>query len=327
MVTKSVDLTGLIPNTISNVIAQEAVSQSAVMTLGTRVPIPAGKSSVPIPALFPEAEFVNEPGGRKPFTRFAFQTRDITAEEIATTVAIPDSYLEDSAINLWAFARPRLAEAIGRVVDRAVIANQGAPASYPTGGITAFATRAPDGIDAIDTVNNAMGEVEDRGMLITGHAVDIRAKSVFRGVRDNTGALLLDRQQVEQRQMDSLYGAPIAWTALQGADFDFVTGNWGCLVVGIRSDIRYKFSDNGVLADSDGRVTVSAFQDNQTLLKVWARIGVAIVKPITQFSEHEDPEDPDSPLVGENPFSYATLKPRGAAATGRRVAVKASAKS
>ena len=36
----------------------------------------------------------------------------ITAEEIAAVVAIPEQYLEDNTINLWNWARPKLAEAI-----------------------------------------------------------------------------------------------------------------------------------------------------------------------------------------------------------------------
>lgn len=299
----SVDMTGLIPPTYSNQIMQEAVLQSATLALGTRVPIPTGKASIPVPSLFPQAGFVAAAGGRKPFARFALEQREIVAEEIACTIAIPDSYLSDSAINLWEFARPRLAEAIGMTLDAAVFTGAGAPASYPVGGLAAFATRAGTGIDAIDTVNNAMAVVEDVGLNVTGHAADIRVKSVFRGVRENTGALLLDTAQIENRQIDRLYGVPIAWNTLLGPDFDFVTGAWNCLLVGVRQDIQYKFSDSGVLVDDQGLVQVSAFQDNQMLLKVWARIGVTIIKPITRLDE-----DPNNP-VGVNPFSIATLKP------------------
>jgi HK97 family phage major capsid protein len=298
-----IDASGLIPTTYVNQVFQQAATTSAVLTLGRKLPIPTGKTSIPIPASFPVAGFVTAPGGRKPWTDFRIETQEIIAEEIAATIAIPDSYVEDSSINLWAYARPLLAEAIATTLDAAVFAGTGAPASYPQGGIEAFGQEADAGIDAIDTVNNAMGLVEAEGLPVTGSAADLRVKSVLRGVRDNTGALLLDTQQVQGNAVNQLYGVPIAWNSYMSPDFDFITGDWACLVVGVRQDIRYETSNSGVLTDANGKVLVSAFQDNQTLMKIWARIGVAILQPVTPYTT------PD----GAKPFAYAQLAGTSAA--------------
>jgi hypothetical protein len=40
------------------------------------------------------------------------------------------------------------------------------------------------------------------------------------------------------------------------------------LVIGVRSDIRYELSQDAVIADENGKVVISAFQDNVAVLKV-----------------------------------------------------------
>ncbi|MBO0885463.1 MAG: hypothetical protein J2P17_35030, partial [Mycobacterium sp.] len=98
---------------------------------------------------------------------------------------------------------------------------------------------------------------------------------------------------------------------------DFITGAWRYLMLGVRSDIRYAMSTEGVIKQSDGTIAVSAFQDNVTLLKVWARFACVLVKPVTR----RQPE-------GASPFAMATLvnggsnggqtEPNGRTATATR---------
>lgn len=281
----SIDLSGLIPTTFVQQIIRYARTQSAVLTLGRRVPIPTGRSSIPIPGAFPKASFITAPGGRKPFADLAIGPQELVAEEVAAVIAVPDSYLEDASINLWQYAQPLLSDAIALAVDNAVLFGIGAPASYPPGGIVADAAQAGDGVDALDTVNLAMGLIEDQGLPVSGHAAALSTKQLFRGLRDATGALILGRDQIEQDWFDTLYGVRVNWNTYLSAAVNFITGNWDCLVVGVRQDIRYRFSNEGVLLNDAGQVAISAFQDNQTLLKVWARIGVTLVKPVTPVTD------------------------------------------
>lgn len=320
----SIDLSGLIPTTFVPQIIRHARTQSAVLTLGRRIPIPTGRSSVPVPGAFPKAAFVTAPGGRKPFTDLKIGPQELVAEEVAAVIAIPDSYLEDSSINLWQYAQPLLGDAIGLAVDNAALFGIGAPASYPPGGIIATALQAPSGVDVLDTVNLAMGLVEDEGLPVTGHAAALATKQYFRGVRDNSGALLLGRDQIDNEWFDTLYGVRVNWNTYLSADVNFITGDWDCLMVGVRQDIRYRFSNEGVLVGDDDKVAISAFQDNQTLLKVWARVAVGVLRPVTPAT------DPD----GAEPFAKALLGPStltpgggasGASATTATAAKKATA--
>lgn len=293
-----IDLSGQIPTQYSTQIITEATQQSAALALGSRIPMGTKVTDMPVPKAFPRAAFVNTPGGRKPFTDLKLSNEQLTAEEIAAVVSIPDEYLDDSGIDLWGYARPLLAEAIALAFDDAVFWGVGAPPTYPTGGLASFAIDvAPGDGDAISTVNEAMSAVEAEGLAVTGHAADVAVQGALRGVRDATGAFLLGASQTQSGSINTLYGLPIAYSQFSTeATGDFITGAWRYLMIGVRQDIRFQFSTDGVLADDTGKVVVSGFQDNQTLLKVWARFGCVVVEPVTRRAED-----------GAKPFAIATI--------------------
>jgi HK97 family phage major capsid protein len=277
------DFSGVIPIEFSTQIIEEAVQQSAVLSLGNLIPMGTSVNEMPVPKTLPKAAFVSAPGGRKPYTELMLETLTLKAEEVAAVTAIPDQFLEDSAINLWNWVRPRLAEAIAIAVDDAILFGVGAPTSFPPGGVIAanYSTAVAGGTDAVDTVNRAMGAVEGRGLAVTGHAADLVVKAALRGVRDETGALLLGTEQVGQVQRPTLYGVPITYQSWSRTNPDFITGAWSYLLIGVRQDIRYNMDPSAVIVNADGTVAISGFQDNVSPLKVWARFACAIVRPVT----------------------------------------------
>jgi hypothetical protein len=52
-----------------------------------------------------------------------------------------------------------------------------------------------------------------------------------------------------------------------------------CLV-GVREDIKVEISHDGVLVNPAGDIVVAAFQDDQTLVRAHARLGVVVGKPV-----------------------------------------------
>jgi HK97 family phage major capsid protein len=288
------NFSGIIPAEFSTQIIEEAIQQSAALQLGQRLPMGTRVTDLPIPQTLPTATWTGVPpptgektGLPKTWTDVMLTTQSVKAEEVAAVTAIPDAYLDDSEINIWAWVRPRLAEAIAIALDNAVFYGLNCPASFPAGGLLAAAYSLPvdpdDCIDAVDAVNKAMGLVEAQGVAVNGHASDLLGKSMFRGVRDANGALLLGEGQVNNQQRPTLYGLPISynpWSQVTTADF--ITGGWQNLIIGVRQDIRYNLDPSGVIINpATGTVLVSGFQHNTTPLKVWARFGVTIVKPVT----------------------------------------------
>jgi HK97 family phage major capsid protein len=293
------DFSGVIPPEFSTQIIEEAVQASAVLSIANLMPMGTTITELPIPKTLPTAGFVSV-GGRKPWTDIALQAQSVVAEEIAAITAIPDQYLEDASINLWGWVRPRIAEAIALAFDNAVLWGSGAPATYPVGGLNAVAAPTAAGTDALDTVNLAMEAVEAQGLPVNGHAADLVVRGVLRGVRANTGELLLGTQQAGQQEIPTLYGVPISYASFGltgGTHADFFTGDFRNLIIGVRQDIRYALDPSAVVADATGKVLISGFQDNQTPLKVWARFGCAIIKPVTTRVP-----------AGANPFAKAALK-------------------
>ena len=57
-------------------------------------------------------------------------------------------------------------------------------------------------------------------------------------------------------------------------------GDYDYVVVGIREDIRYDLSEDGVLTDGAGAVTVNAFQDDSTLMRAYMRVGIVVGTPL-----------------------------------------------
>jgi hypothetical protein len=57
-------------------------------------------------------------------------------------------------------------------------------------------------------------------------------------------------------------------------------GAWDSVVIGVREDIKHATSSDGVLVEGDGDIQVSAFQDGQTLVRIYARFAVAIATPL-----------------------------------------------
>ncbi|MBO0816652.1 MAG: phage major capsid protein [Actinobacteria bacterium] len=290
------DFSGIIPIEYSRQIIERAVQQSVALSLGNTVPMGTSIAEMPVPRAFPKAGWVTAENPRKPYTDMALGTESMTAEEVAAVTAIPDKMIEDLDIDIWAWVRPRLAEAIAAAIDDAILFGVDAPATFPVGGVVANSVTVPAGRDAVDTVNTAMSAVEVQGVPITGHAADIGVRGVLRGVRDDSGGLLLGTAQVGSDTVNTLYGYPISYQSFSQREPDFITGNWDSLIIGVRQDIRYEMNPAAVLADDEGRVVISGFQDNMLPLKVWARFACVIVEPITRRS----PE-------GADPFASTTL--------------------
>ena len=283
------DFSGVIPPEVSSQILQEALRASAALQLCNKVPMGTGVSQMPVPKTLPTASWVTAAGtGRKPYTNVGLQPATLTAEEVAAVIAIPDKMIEDTSINLWGYCRPLLAQAIGQALDAAVIFGLNPPASFPAGGImnTAASTQSVNaGLDAIDSVNKAMAAVEGQGLNPTGDCADLTVRSRLRGLRATTNELILGTTSIDNYQVPSIYGLPVAYTPFQNkqgvAPADFLVGDWTWAVLGVRQDIRYLIDPSAVIADASGVVQVSGFQDNVTPLKCWARFGFVLVNPVT----------------------------------------------
>jgi HK97 family phage major capsid protein len=249
--------------------------------------MPTGSQAVPVLASMPTAGWIGV-GERKPTTQMAWTALVLKAEEVAATIDVPMAYVDDAGFPLWASIQPRMIEALAKVVDEAVLFGVGAPSSFPVGGVfgnsAAVALPAAPENDIAGLYNAALGTVEATGLDPTGHAADVTVRSMLRGARTSTGEPLYVPEIAGASPTASVYGYPIQWS--RGAAFDTTqaisfTGDWTCLRIGIRQDVQVDYSDEAVLADAQGQVLVSAFQEDKRIMRCHMRLGCVIGKPVT----------------------------------------------
>lgn len=278
----------LIPTSVVGELFDQAATQSVVLQLGRRQPMPTAHGIVPVIQTLPATGWVNGRGGRKPATTIDWTSVHLTPEEVAAVIAIPQAYIDDAGIPIWPAVRNRLAEAIAYSIDSAVLFGVDAPPSFPEGGIVAGASGPFTDPDISIAVANAMSSVEDRGVGVTGHAAAVTVRGALRLLRNAAGDPVLLNSVAGGALANQLYGYDVAFSnngAFDTETADLITGNWNMLVVGVRQDMSFDMSEDAVLTDAAGVVVANAFQDDLVVMRVHMRLGVVVGSPVTRISE------------------------------------------
>jgi HK97 family phage major capsid protein len=171
------DASGFIPTPIAAELFSAAQLESA------------GKASIPIPAAYPVAQWVNAASPhRKPYTDVHWTAQNIVAEEVAATFSIPQAFLDDASVDMWALVKPTAATALALAIDQAILFGDGAPASFPVGGVVGnLASISPQTPDLAGGVSDAMAEVEATGLVPSGHAAKPSVRAGLRNMRTLQG--------------------------------------------------------------------------------------------------------------------------------------------
>jgi len=283
------DYANLIPREMADQMLSLARQQSVVLSLGNTRRMSAGLASIPVVSFLPVAGFVNPTyGGRKPATKIEWGAKQIVAEEVACVAAIPNAFVDDVGFPLWDEVRAEFSAAIARAIDTAVLFGDGAPASFPVGGIQAIAGAAVSGADALAAIDGAMAAVEASGATPTGIASSSVIGTAMRQYLRETLA------PAGEGAGQSLYGLPVevtrVWDETAG---DALVGDWTFLLVGVRQDMTFDQSPDAVLQDGTGAIIANAFQDDLTAFRIYMRLGVAVGQPIN---------DEGTPIA---PFKFA----------------------
>lgn len=140
----------LIPDEVSQEIIQTVPESSVLLTRAKRMRMSSKKKTQPVLASLPEAYWVQE-GALKQTTKTGWEDVNITAEEMAVIVPIPDSVVDDAKINLWDTIKPLIAEAFGKKIDEAGIFGVDKPATWGLdilAGAAAAGTNIAQGVPA-----------------------------------------------------------------------------------------------------------------------------------------------------------------------------------
>jgi HK97 family phage major capsid protein len=283
------DAAAMIPEEISQLMLAELGNVSAVLSLGTRVPVARNQTRFPVLSALPTAYFVNGDTGLKQTTEAAWDNKYLNIEEIAAIVPIPESVLDDVGFDMWAATRPLLEQAIGRSLDAAVFFGTNAPAAWPTNIVTSAVaagnvvargttTQANGGL-AADLVN-LFGTVWADGYDVTGVVGNTTIRPRLLNARDAQG-----NRYGDQLSLNEVLGAPTQYpmrgqwpTGLSAAEL--IAGDFQNLVVGVRQDFTYKIITEGVITDAGGLIQYNLPQQDMIALRIVFRVGWAVANPI-----------------------------------------------
>lgn len=288
------DAGALIPEDVSAVILQNLPGQSAALSLFRQVRMSRTQLRMPALTAFPMAYFVNGDTGQKQTTDMTWANKYLNAEEIAAIVPIPEALLDDVNFDVWGEIRPRLEEAIGRVIDAAIFFGTNKPAAWPTdilAGATAASHLVERGANAAalggiaGDISDAFALVEADGFDPSGAVANRSYRGLLRQARATTG------DQLSEVTPTSAYGVGISypmrglWPAAAVAEM--IVGDFGEGIIGLRQDITYKVLDQAVIQNPDGSIMYNLPQQDMIALRVVMRVAYQVSNAIRYDNTNE----------------------------------------
>lgn len=281
------DAEGLLQEQNINEILQDAVKTSAALRTFRTIPMGTKEGKIPILSFLPTAGWVDGDTGRKPTSEQKWEKKTITAEEGAVIVPIPENVFDDSEFGVWEQVRPRVAEALGKLIDEAVFFGINAPTSFDDslfeGAVAATPTQAvvagTSAVDFVDDINEAWGMVEAVGYDVNVQYAGRRIRKRLRGLRDDHGAPIYLESLRGDNGDRMLMGEPIEFVdngAWQYDDADMIVGDRSAAILGIRSDVEYKIGTEATLTDGSGNVVFSLFEQDMIALRAKFRLGFVV---------------------------------------------------
>ena len=308
------DADALIPTDEARGIIKEVCDSSWLFRLATKLQnMPTNVRTMPVMSALPIAYFVNGDTSLKQTTEVSWESKNITAEELAVIVPVPEAVLSDAEYDIWGEVRPALVDAFNVAINGAVLYGTNIPAAWTTdlgaAGLVAFATAAGHtaSIAAFDDIYGAtLGEtadgaadgllalIEADGFQATGHVAAVGVKARLRNCRDTDGNPIF----VATPQAESSYaldGAPCYFPddgSIDSSEALLISGDWRKLVYSFRQDITFKFLDQAVIQDAGGNIVYNLAQQDMVALRAVMRLGFALPNPINRMQQTEASRSP-----------------------------------
>lgn len=292
------DAAAMVPEQVSNEMLVSLREESAILSLGTKIPLARNQARFPVLSALPVAYFVSGDTGLKQTTEAAWANKFLYVEEIATIVPIPESVLDDAGYDVWGAIRPLMESAIARKLDAAIAFGVDAPATWVAEG-----NLAGKAVAASNTVNrgtnaaaagglhgdlsDVVGKLEEDGYVPNGAIANITTKGRLRQVRDTTGQTIPLGEDIPR----PLYPLAGLWPSGSGAA-EYLVGDWTRLVVGVRQDMTYKLITEGVITDGAGNIIYNLPQQDMVALRLVFRAGYAVSNPINYQQATEGSRSP-----------------------------------
>jgi HK97 family phage major capsid protein len=287
----------LVPEPLSNEIFQELPRKSAALSLMAHMPLSAKTQRIPVLDMLPLAYFVSGDTGMKQTAQQAWKGVQLVVEEIATIVPIPEAYLADADVDVWAQVQPRMIEAVGALIDAAVFWDVAKPSTWgqsifdgavSSGNVVVDGFLDSAGTESADDFGQsvtALGDLMSQtGYDVTGFATRPGLNWRLAGLRSEQGVPIYQPDMTASPTGKGLYGYALAdvnngsWEASKA---QLITGDWTKAVIGLRQDISFKLFDSGVISNDSGAVVLNLMQQDAVAMRLTLRMAFAVANPVT----------------------------------------------
>jgi len=280
----------LVPQPLSADIIQEAPRASAALSLMASTPLSSKTQRMPVLDVLPVAYWVGGDTGMKQTTQLQWKNVVLVVEELACIVPIPEAYLDDADVPLWDQVKPRITEAVGALIDSAVLWGINKPTTW---GESVFVGATKSGHSVIEGTGVDLGQdvaALGQAMALTGYTVNGFAAMPgmnwkLTGLRSAQG-LPIYQPNMQGSPGGTLYGYNMAevnngsWQ-MPTAGAIMLAGDFSKSMIGIRSDISFKMFSEGVISDDTGKVILNLMQQDSVAMRMTMRLAYATVNPVT----------------------------------------------
>jgi HK97 family phage major capsid protein len=282
----------LVPEPLATSIIQEAPTQSAALSLMNRTTMSTKTQRQPVLDVLPVAYWVGGDTGMKQTTLEQWKNVVLVVEELAVIVPIPEAYLDDADVPIWGQVQPRIVEAVGQMIDLAVLWGVNKPTTW---GESVFVGATKSGNVIVEGANASTDlgqDVSNLGFMMAQTGYAVKGFAAQPGINWRlVGMRSAQGQPIYQPNMQgtpggTLYGYPMqeidngSWNATNtGATL--LAGDFSKAMIAIRKDISFKMFTEGVISDDSGKVILNLMQQDTVAMRMTMRLAYATVNPVT----------------------------------------------
>jgi HK97 family phage major capsid protein len=299
----------LVPEPVSNQIIQELPKKSAALALMNKTVLSSKTERMPVLDVLPYAYWVGGDTGMKQTTTEAWKNVTLVVEELATIIPVPEAYLADADVDIWAEVQPRLVEAIGALIDSAVFWGVNKPPTWGTdiytaaqgaGNVIQDGFTDPGGAGTTVAGDfgvsvTALGDLmANTGYVLNGFAGRPGLNWRLMGLRSSGSGVPIFMPNANMSEGNNgnatLYGYPIqmvdngSWDATKA---QVLGGDFTKAILGIRQDITFKMFTEGVISNDAGAVVLNLMQQDTVAMRLTMRLAYATVNPVTVLQRNK----------------------------------------
>lgn len=316
----------LVPPEMMQEIFKQAETMSAALRFFRKIPIRTQSKSIPIMSALPSAYWIGNDGQDDTAliqtTELAWKNVSMEVADIGVIVPLPRRLLNDiqdpqGGFNLTQEIRPAVAAAIARKIDQAIFFGTGKPSVWPdsvltgatnAGNVKTFGASAANGgmhsdIIALVKMVRQNGFNVNAGIGRPGFEYDLM------DARDTTGQSLMTVDTLTPGNNANILGNVLGrevsfatdgvWPAqdVDAADPELILFDASKHIIGIREEINFQVSTDGVIQDGTGAIQYNLLQQDMIALRFIMRLGYAVANPVTVAQPTEGSRYPGGVLM------------------------------